>query len=1183
VVAAAMMARAQSTPAPTVTAETVTTNAAGADANGWGAHANRIVRDSAGNLFTTYVTPGADSQHFNWFLAEMAAGTTNWVNVPGATGIQDHVPGSPPQVVINANDEVFVIIISAFDSAAAGAPQIWDSNDGGMMTVPGTWMTGTELEDAGATYSSTYIDSDGNIWFNEDVPCPYFTNLAGFTPVTFCNSANSPGTYYLTERTTDGNWHEYQWTSDYRDGYNFFLPYPSGSIQAVGTRDILQDSEAPYFCDGDANGTGYCFDQTRDYFWDSGPTSPPNSTPVVMAAAGSSTPLDGAPIDHRADAADGYYDTYGGTHALYTFIDSTDGGDSLASPPVSPTYTDFNQHAVIDAGGTLHTGQVLAIPYVNDARILQDTSGRFWVYSVGPSSTDGTCYVFIQSGTDSDTDATSLKSMTSVQLPGPIDCSGIEDNFSASPRGGTALSNTIDGAIDLANSGDASESWVHYSIALSSGGGGSLAIATTSVPNGTEGVGYSQTLSATGGTSPYTWSIGGEGPPQGITLSSSGVLSGTPSGQSYPYQAEINVIVTDSASNTATETLPLLITAPVSITTTTVPNGTESVAYSQTLSASGGTTPYTWSTGAQGPPSGISLSSSGVLSGTPTGNTYPYQAEINVIVTDHLGSQSTEVLGLLINPSLTITTTSVPNGTEGVSYSQTLSATGGTAPYTWSTGAQGPPSGISLSSSGVLSGTPTGNTYPYQAEINVIVTDSLSHQGTEVLPLLISSSIALQTTSVPNGTQGVAYSQQLVATGGTSPYSWSINGGGPPSGISLSSGGLLSGTPTGNTYPYSTTINLKMTDANGNVGYGNLPITINSPISITTTSLPNGTQGAAYSQALAVTGGTSPYTWSINGTGPPSGLSLSSGGTLSGTPSGGTYPSTTTINIKVTDNSGNVALANLPITINSPVSITTASLPNGTEGTAYSQTLSATGGASPYTWSISGGGPPSGMSLSSGGVLSGTPSGNTYPFSTTINIKVTDNVGNVAYANFPITVSQNLTITTTSVSNGTQGTSYSTTLSAGGGVSPYTWSIGGQGPPSGISLSSGGVLSGTPTGNAYPYQAEINVIVTDSNGTQATEVLPLLINSSLTITTVSVPNGTHGTLYSQQLSATGGSGSYTWSTGAQGPPSGISLSSSGLLSGTPTGNTYPYNGNMNIIVTDGWGHQVTEVLPITIN
>ena len=737
----------------------------------------------------------------------------------------------------------------------------------------------------------------------------------------------------------------------------------------------------------------------------------------------------------------------------------------------------------------------------------------------------------------------------------------------------------------------------------------SLTITTTSVPNGTQGVAYSQQLYATGGTAPYTWSYGVGGPPSGMSLSSSGLLYGTPGGNAYPFQTTINLIVTDSQGYTATELLPITINPasdqPLGITTTSVPNGTQGIAYSQQLYVTGGTAPYTWSLGAQGPPSGISLSSSGLLSGTPTGNTYPYQAEINIIVTDSANHTATEVLALLINPAssatLTITTTSVPNGTEGVAYSQQLGATGGTAPYTWSIGNGGPPSSMSLSSSGLLSGTPTGNTYPYQTTINIIVTDSANNTASELLPILINASgsqppLAITTTTVPNGTQGMAYSQQLYATGGTAPYTWSYGAQGPPSGISLSSSGLLSGTPTGNTYPYQAEINVIITDSSNNTVTEVLPLLINpasnQALAITTTSVPDGTQSVAYSQQLYVTGGTGPYTWSTGAQGPPSGVSLSSSGLLSGTPTGNTYPYQAEINVIVTDSASNTATEVLPLLINAAnsLTITTTSVPNGTQGAAYSQQLAATGGTAPYTWSIGAEGPPSGISLSSSGLLTGTPTGNTYPYQAEINVIVTDNAGTSVTEVLPLLINavvvQPLAITTTSVPNGTEGVAYSQQLAAAGGTAPYTWSIGTAGPPSGMSLSSSGLLSGTPSGNTYPFSTTINVIVTDSASNTASENLPITINASgaqtLAITTTSVPNGTQDVAYSQQLYATGGTAPYTWSIGTQGPPSGMSLSSSGLLSGTPSGGTYPLTTTIDIVVTDSASNTATESLPITI-
>lgn len=142
---------------------------------------------------------------------------------------------------------------------------------------------------------------------------------------------------------------------------------------------------------------------------------------------------------------------------------------------------------------------------------------------------------------------------------------------------------------------------------------------------------------------------------------------------------------------------------------------------------------------------------------------------------------------------------------------------------------------------------------------------------------------------------------------------------------------------------------------------------------ITTASLPNGTIEIAYSQTLQVTGGILPLTWSIASGSLPSGLSLNSNtGYVTGTPtSSGTWSFTA----RVTDNASRTDDQNLSIRVDGGVlTITTTRLPNGTVGTAYLQTFTASGGTTPYTWSISSGSLPAGLSLNSGaGVISGTP------------------------------------------------------------------------------------------------------------------------------------------------------------------------------------------------------------------
>ena len=155
----------------------------------------------------------------------------------------------------------------------------------------------------------------------------------------------------------------------------------------------------------------------------------------------------------------------------------------------------------------------------------------------------------------------------------------------------------------------------------------STTITTTSpLAAGTVGTAYGPvTLAATGGTAPYTWTVAaGSALPAGLTLSSAGVISGTPT---TAETANFTVLVTDSATPAGTATKALSITvnvagAALSITTTSpLAAGTVGTVYSPvTLAASGGTAPYTWTLAAGSPllPAGLTLSPAGVISGTPT-------------------------------------------------------------------------------------------------------------------------------------------------------------------------------------------------------------------------------------------------------------------------------------------------------------------------------------------------------------------------------------------------------------------------------------------------------------------------------------------------------------------------------------------------------------------------------------
>lgn len=248
---------------------------------------------------------------------------------------------------------------------------------------------------------------------------------------------------------------------------------------------------------------------------------------------------------------------------------------------------------------------------------------------------------------------------------------------------------------------------------------------------------------------------------------------------------------------------------PLNILTTTLPNGQVSSAYNHALTAEGGTGSYTWSLASGSLPAGLTLSPSGVISGTPSA---PGVAGFTVQISDS-SSTDTQSLAIIVAPSSppVITTTTLPNGMAGSSYSTTLSASGGVLPFQWALQSGQLPPGLSLSVAGAISGVPTT---PGAYSFTVQVQDSFNQIASQALSLPVSppsTGLSITAVSLPDGIIGTNYSQTIQATGGTTPYAWAINMGSLCTGLSLnSSTGALSGTVA---VPQHCTFTVQVTDS----------------------------------------------------------------------------------------------------------------------------------------------------------------------------------------------------------------------------------------------------------------------------------------------------------------------------------------------------------------------------------
>ncbi len=422
----------------------------------------------------------------------------------------------------------------------------------------------------------------------------------------------------------------------------------------------------------------------------------------------------------------------------------------------------------------------------------------------------------------------------------------------------------------------------------------------------------------------------------------------------------------------------------------------------------------------------------------------------------------------------------LPDATTGTPYSQNFTGYPGTAPFTFTVPPGSLPPGLSLSSSGTLSGTPTtAGTYTFTVTTRdtYCAAGDATYTMNVVCPAILlvpgnSTPFSIDTTPSWDGSNTVAY----FGHPNTATYGQTITA--PAGGAVLTDFTFYMKVPStcvfrGEVYAWDGT------KATGSALWEGPPIATNdaafNPVTFNTggVALSGGQQYVLFA-SVSRDSGSGQGPWGYTGS------NVYSGGHFVFINNGMDPSQWTTINwTTLYPTNGDLAFK---------ADFLIAVLPDAQETLPYSFLLDATGGTPSYTYTLTGGALPAGLSLSPSGEISGAANVvGTFQFTVT----ATDVYGCAGSQHYVLNVvCPTITITPDALPGATKDTAYNATLSASPGVAPYSYAVSSGSLPAGLSLSSSGAISGTPTTTG---PSTFTVTVTDANGCTGTKTYSVYV------------------------------------------------------------------------------------------